>query len=394
MSETQRLISGYEEAMAALNGARGEPSADIIDHALSQVKAAAPLSSIAKAKEITLRFLTLPSADELHSIFTDYIAAVKSGQPQLFREMALFLLLCDTTIPLGRHLLRRAALNGDWIAAFLILREATRGNVIAPNEEIQALCQKLSPAVPFRESLVRALQNKPFAYTANTKVAFTSAQCLEALEVNFTSTTAPQHQLSNSPKVLCFSGVLTPLECDYLIAISTGLMQASKVVDASQADSINANYRTSDGGVILPAHFDLPFISILRKLTNIAGIAPSKGEMVSLLRYRPGQEYKPHHDYLEIDDHDYSKVQQCGQRKATLLTYLNTGFEGGETCFPELNLKHKGSTGDCLYFHNLDQSNNPAPKSLHAGQPVTSGEKWLATLWIREKTFWPWLREQ
>ena len=200
--------------------------------------------------------------------------------------------------------------------------------------------------------------------------------------------------LHDLPRVEAFSGALSPLECDYLIALSAPLMQPSKVVDADEAGSVAAGYRTSDGAVLLPAHMDFPAVCMMGSLSKMAGIAPEQGEFLSLLRYRPGQEYRPHHDYLLPDAADYSRVKTCGQRHATLLTYLNSGYAGGETVFPDLGITYKGEPGGALYFQNAEASGAPLPASLHAGAPVTSGEKWLMTLWCREKPFWPWMRGQ
>jgi prolyl 4-hydroxylase len=137
---------------------------------------------------------------------------------------------------------------------------------------------------------------------------------------------------------------------------------------------------------------DILHVALIRKLSRAAWINPENGELLSILRYQTSQEYKPHHDYLEEDTHDYSKVKASGQRVATLLTYLNEGYEGGETAFPKRNIAYKGQTGDALYFKNVDHKGHPADTSLHAGRPIVSGEKWLATLWCREKPFWPWTR--
>ena len=182
------------------------------------------------------------------------------------------------------------------------------------------------------------------------------------------------------------------MQCDYLIALSAPLMQPSKVV--ADSGSLHAGYRTSDGAVILPAVMDMPLVQILFKLSSAAGVAPQQGEFLSLLRYRPGQEYRPHHDYLTADEADYSQVGRTGQRALTMLTYLNEGYAGGETDFPDLNVRFKGGTGDALLFANTDEQGAPLPDSRHAGIAVESGEKWLATLWIREKTFWPWVVEE
>jgi hypothetical protein len=67
-----------------------------------------------------------------------------------------------------------------------------------------------------------------------------------------------------------------------------------------------------------------------------------------------------------------------------VLLYLNNVSEGGETIFPWLGLCIKPILGKLIYFDY--SSNNPRIKikSQHIGTPIISGEKWIATLWIRE----------
>ena len=45
--------------------------------------------------------------------------------------------------------------------------------------------------------------------------------------------------------------------------------------------------------------------------------------------------------------------------------------------------------GDLLIFHNLDAGKLPDMRMIHAGLPITSGEKWLATRWIRGADYFP-----
>jgi hypothetical protein len=40
-----------------------------------------------------------------------------------------------------------------------------------------------------------------------------------------------------------------------------------------------------------------------------------------------------------------------------------------------------------VIFDNLAPDGQPDPRTLHAGLPVREGEKWLATLWLRERRY-------
>jgi prolyl 4-hydroxylase len=71
----------------------------------------------------------------------------------------------------------------------------------------------------------------------------------------------------------------------------------------------------------------------------------------------------------------------------TMLVYLNDAYEGGETEFLKTGFKIKGSAGDAILFRNADPAGNPDEDSLHAGLPVTSGVKLLASRWIWQHPF-------
>jgi hypothetical protein len=73
----------------------------------------------------------------------------------------------------------------------------------------------------------------------------------------------------------------------------------------------------------------------------------------------------------------------------TFLVYLNDAYAGGETEFPKLALKHKGTTGEGLFFVNALASGEPDLRTLHAGRPPTSGEKWIVSQFIRNRRVLP-----
>ena len=99
-----------------------------------------------------------------------------------------------------------------------------------------------------------------------------------------------------------------------------------------------------------------------------------------MLRYSPGQEYRPHFDYLEGVENP---------RPWTALIYLNDDYEGGATRFVNTGLQVRGRTGDVLVFGNAASDGTKEPLAEHAGMPVLAGTKYLATRWIRERRIIP-----
>jgi prolyl 4-hydroxylase len=69
--------------------------------------------------------------------------------------------------------------------------------------------------------------------------------------------------------------------------------------------------------------------------------------------------------------------------------YLNDVPAGGETTFPESGWSVTPQKGNALYFEYGNAAGHTDPASLHAGAPVLSGEKWIATKWMRNRKFVP-----
>ena len=76
-------------------------------------------------------------------------------------------------------------------------------------------------------------------------------------------------------------------------------------------------------------------------------------------------------------------MAEDGQRVLTALVYLNDDYEGGETDFPVLGAHWKGRKGEALLFWNVAPDGALDERTLHAGLPVTRGEKWMLSQWIR-----------
>ena len=112
------------------------------------------------------------------------------------------------------------------------------------------------------------------------------------------------------------------------------------------------------------------------RLAKASGTNVRQGEPLQVLRYLPGQEYRPHFDALG---------QAENQRILTFLVYLNDGYDGGGTRFMKSALTVNGRRGDALLYRNADDSGRPDPNSQHAGEPLKAGEKFIASRWIRQR---------
>lgn len=170
---------------------------------------------------------------------------------------------------------------------------------------------------------------------------------------------------------------------DYVDTLS---FSESRVFGTQGTSKPNTEIRSSIGAVCEDIH---PVTKLLHKRTNeglekyhkkVSSIHSSFNhypvpcgvdttcyrEGIQVLEYKDGQEYKFHHDAAT----DPSLPEY--ERKLSIITYLNDGFDGGGTEF--LDKVYKPQAGYALMF----PSNWCYP---HSGQPVPNGKKRVAVTW-------------
>ena len=173
---------------------------------------------------------------------------------------------------------------------------------------------------------------------------------------------------------------LTADECDALkAAADTRGMTASEVGSSGDA-YLDLSSRASRQAWIQHAESDVA-AKILAGTKDLVGDclgADLDYEQVQVVAYGEGGKYDPHYDGTECN-------APCppGQRLATLLVYLNDGFGGGGTSFPNLGVKIIPKKGKAVLFWVADpETLDLFEETLHGGDPVTDGEKWIATQWV------------
>lgn len=187
------------------------------------------------------------------------------------------------------------------------------------------------------------------------------------------------------PRVVVFGNLLSPEECDALIAAAEPRMARSlTVATKTGGEEINAD-RTSDGMFFQRAETEL-IERIEQRIARLLNWPIENGEGLQVLHYRPGAEYKPHYDYFDPAEPGTATIlKRGGQRVGTLVMYLNTPEKGGGTTFPDVHVEVAPQRGNAVFF-SYDRP-HPATRTLHGGAPVIAGEKWIATKWLREREF-------
>lgn len=200
---------------------------------------------------------------------------------------------------------------------------------------------------------------------------------------------APARTLCMQPRVSVIDQLFSADECRLLIASAQPHLHPSQTADPVTGVPYTLQVRTSS-----EASFDPVMESGALRLAQLrmafaAGIDLPHAEQLTVLRYEPGQQYRPHRDYLPAGTLQLDRPH-AGNRVRTICVYLNAVEAGGATEFPVPGLRIDPIPGRAVVFDNLMADGSPQPDSLHAGTPVEAGEKWLATLWIRQGRYRHW----
>ncbi|MEO6186202.1 MAG: 2OG-Fe(II) oxygenase [Steroidobacteraceae bacterium] len=247
-----------------------------------------------------------------------------------------------------------------------------------------------------------ALQLLGLAATAGDSMARAQLTCLQpdgavaadwatmAARVPLAEWLAPAHEMRLHEKVRRVPDLVPAAVCDWLISRAQGRLQRAVVYDSVARGNMVHEMRTNT-----MASFDLCTLDIVQfllqeRMARTCAYPLQHLETPMVLHYHVGQQITPHFDFIDAQAADYAQqLREQGQRMITFLLYLNDGYEGGETTFPELGLVHRGTRGDGLYFINAHADLTPDRSMLHTGSPPTAGEKWIVTQFIVSKALRP-----
>ncbi|KAI8466500.1 MAG: hypothetical protein J3K34DRAFT_524498 [Monoraphidium minutum] len=201
-------------------------------------------------------------------------------------------------------------------------------------------------------------------------------------------------RLSWNPRAILFKHFLSDEECDHLINISRKELTKSTVVDMETGKPMDSEVRTSTGTFFQRGH-DEVISKIEERVAQITMVPVENQEGLQILKYVDGQKYEPHADFFR---EKYNQdALHGGQRFMTVLMYLATPEEGGETVFPNAEFKSTGDDlsecakrglankpykGDALAFYSLTPEGIEDEMSIHGSCPTLKGEKWSATKWV------------
>jgi len=188
---------------------------------------------------------------------------------------------------------------------------------------------------------------------------------------------AAQKVAVDKAELWAVSGFFDAIECGRLITMIDAVARPS-IAQGGYSDAS----RTSFSGDLDPRD---PFVASLQKrIDDLVGMAPANGERIEGQRYLPGQQFSPHTDWFPPGTEVGAEERRYGgQRAVTAMAYLNQVEEGGETDFPYLGIAIRPRPGTLLVWNNADENGMPNPWTVHAGNQVTRGVKYIITKWYR-----------
>lgn len=324
-----------------------------------------------------------PSGEDVirHSL----VQAARGGLPTALRTVGYLAIQDASSRHLGLECLRNAAHAGDPVSAFNLAWAQHQGwdgdaGVAEANHWGQ---QAAASGYPY----ARALARSPTAVVPRAPVASDGIDFGVPFSLYPKKRRTNEEVICEDPPILLFSGVLNVIDCAYLIFVSTPRMERASVIDpASELDGMVSQVRTS-----MSTYMPFQLIDILSRFIELKIIRQTGedlllSEPMSILRYAPGEYYKPHVDYFNPKlNVSAGLMEDGGQRTASAITYLSTPEAGGGTSFPHLGINVPAASGNTLWFRNCNDDGDIDARSLHAGDTVDAGEKWVVTKWFRQE---------
>jgi prolyl 4-hydroxylase len=296
-----------------------------------------------------------------------FATAAKAGSVVGLRQLAISL-LSDEPVEAqsGVNMIRAAADKGDAEAAHVCANLAAGDIELSDREAVARQC--LEAAAERGSELARA-----------------QLDFLEKSPPNVDVSLPKPREVFASPRISVIEGFASPAECDWIIARARPHLHRALVYNPADGGSFTQGARTNSSIEFGIARADVVIMGLRLRVQTVTGIR--RLELSSVLHYLPGQEFKPHFDFLDTAVPGYARdVERSGQRVATFLIYLNDDYEGGETEFTKLDWRYKGRKGDALFFWNVSADDEPDLSTMHAGVPTTKGEKWLFSQWLRRSS--------
>jgi len=199
--------------------------------------------------------------------------------------------------------------------------------------------------------------------------------------------------LAQCPRIAVSRGFATREECAHLMhKAGSSLRPPEGYLKAGANDESERRQFNGQGHPRNVLDADGVVRMVERRIAAMAGWTMQALEPHSVIRYLPGNEYKPHVDSYSPEQIERNRIERGdhgGQRTASFLLYLHAPEEGGETYFHFPDLPVRGERGMGLLHYNAIPDGSGDAQSLHSGRPVVRGEKWIWRSTLRQHSLYP-----
>jgi prolyl 4-hydroxylase len=180
---------------------------------------------------------------------------------------------------------------------------------------------------------------------------------------------------------------LSEIECQEIIDIQKAENKRSTTGDDRdpQINEIRTSFTTFLETIQSDSiHMTVQFLK--QKILSLMGIPIQYSESIQGQWYQESGFYHEHVDAYV----DYNQFHDLyGNRTWTCMITLNKVEEGGDTYFPELNQRIQAKPGQALIWYNLNEDGLANALTLHAGEPIIKGEKFIVTQWFTQASSHP-----
>jgi prolyl 4-hydroxylase len=197
---------------------------------------------------------------------------------------------------------------------------------------------------------------------------------------------APVEMLCDAPRIGRIAQLVDKDVCSWIIARARNRLKPAMVYDSVQQKEIRHPTRSNSSAILGVTDTNVLLTLLQIRIAATMQVPLRQLEAPTVLHYKGQEEIRNHFDFIDPGSPHYAEqIRQRGDRIITFLVYLNDNYGEGETEFPEAGVKHKGTRGEGLFFVNVNQDGTPDLRTVHAGRPPSSGEKWIVTQFIRNK---------
>lgn len=252
--------------------------------------------------------------------------------------------------------------QSDWHAALRLLALAAERGWAAARGQLEVLASMLGGPAGNREAL------------------------LDAAAVGRLLAAPRSSAIHEDPRIRLYPSFVNATACEWLIERARGRLEPALVYDVvRQVDRVDGS-RSNSAATFHMMDADLVQVAVQTRIAAACGQPIAHLEAGTVLHYAVGETIGNHYDFVDPALPGYAEeIARRGTRISTFLVYLNDGYAGGETVFPELGVTHSGRRGEGLSFANTLADGRADKRTLHNGQPPTRGEKWLFSQFVRNR---------